>query len=73
MVHVCCVCVVCACHTHRDAAEGLELQEGQVFGQLLRLQVVEQQRHLPLLAVVGLDPLAGFPRPVPLVAMETHC
>jgi len=60
--------VTCArVHTaHRYLAERLELQEAEVLGQLNGLQVVEEQRHLPLLAAVGLDLLAGLPRPVPL-------
>lgn len=37
-----------------------------MFGQLLGFQVVKEQRHLPLLAAVGLDLLAGLPRPVSL-------
>lgn len=53
---------------HRYPAEGFKLQVGEVVGQLHGLQVVEQKRHLPLFAAVGLDLLAGLPRPVPFVS-----
>lgn len=56
--------------THRYSAEGLEFQEGQVLGQLNGLQVVEEERDLPLFA--GSDLLAGLHRPVPFISGITR-
>lgn len=55
---------------HRYSAEGLELQEGEVLGQLDGLQVVEEEGDLPLFA--GSDLLAVLQRPVPFVSGITR-
>lgn len=38
---------------YRDAAEGHELQETEMVGQLACVEVIKKQRHLPLLAAAG--------------------
>ena len=49
-------------YTHGYPPDGLELEEGEVFGQLHGLQVVEQQRRLALLHL--LLPLGQLTHPV---------
>lgn len=39
-----------------------------MLGQLDGLQVVEQQRDLPLFTAVGFELLAGLTRPVPFIS-----
>lgn len=57
--------------THWYLAEGFKLQEGEMLSQLNGLQVVEEERDLPLFTAVSFNLLAGLPGPVPFISSKT--